>query len=259
MFGARLGTASRRSQSSMNSASVGSSGSSSGSASRARQASTNSRTPGQPPVSFASSKSRSQRRAVSMRLKVSRPARRSAIELGLPAKADDMRRAGLAGVIERGVERGHTLGTAGADENATYPRSPCRSHAAFRSSNESRAARPCARAPPDRSRCAWASVRRAGGARTGAAPVPGAVASGEGVGGMRACAGPAHELGPPHHDPAARDRLHDRELPGRVRPPQRLNRRPGVRAFGRIADECGASLIESEQRVVHGRSGEMMW
>jgi hypothetical protein len=69
---------------------------------------------------------------------------------------------------------------------------------------------------------------------------------------------PAHEFGPPHHDAPARDKLHHRELAGRIRATQRLDRRPGIRALGgRIAEEGDASLIESEQRVIYGQARSM--
>ena len=188
MFGARLGTASRRSQSSMNSASVGSSGSSSGSVSRARHASTNSRTPGQPPASLASSKSRSQRRAVSMRLNVSRPGAQLAVELGLPTEADDVRGAGLTAVSEGGVQRGHISGDADGREVTYLLRSPDRggSRRLRGRPATSAEAHSCARARPTGSRAAW-SFGPAGCPRTGVARPGGAArgASGDGFSATR--------------------------------------------------------------------------
>jgi hypothetical protein len=86
VFAARLGTASRRNQSSMKSPRVGSAGLGSSSASRARHPSTKSRTPDQPPVSLADE---------------------TAVAVGLPSETDDVRRAELAGVVDGCVDRSH--------------------------------------------------------------------------------------------------------------------------------------------------------
>ena len=171
MFGARLGTASRRIQSSRNSASVGSSGSSSGSASRARHASTNSRTPGQPPISLASSKSRSQRRALSMRWNVARPARSSPSSSGFQRKRTTCGGPGSpASVRVEWIE---------ATSLPPYPGTGGRPYPSSRDGGRltppsvrpatSAAARRRARGPPTRSRSARASARRAACGRAGAA------------------------------------------------------------------------------------------
>jgi hypothetical protein len=139
VFGARLGTASRRSQSSMKSARVGSLGSWSGSVSRARHASTNSRTPGQPPASLASSKSRSQRRALSMRLNVSRPARSSPSSSGFQRKRTTCGGPGSPPSVRVECSEAISLGTQTDGKLPTYSGLQIAvAHAALRSSSDKR-------------------------------------------------------------------------------------------------------------------------
>ena len=241
----------------MNSARVGSLGSWSCSVSRARHASTNSRTPGQPPASLASSKSRSQRRALSTRLNVSRPARSSPSSSGFQRKRTTCGGPGSPPSVRVECSEAISLGTPTDGKLPTYSGLQIAvAHAALRSSSDKRGGALLRSCPADG--LTGRLELRPSGLPAHRLARPGGAARGC-LGGLlrrRARrARPAQEFGPPDHDPPARDTLHHRELPGRIRAPQRLDRRPGIRALGgRIAEEGGAGLIESKQRVIDGSS-----